>query len=256
MDTVVGADEKELRVGSRVEPGGTPPPRTAGNGDGATPRRSKHKRPRTRDAERSRTAILDAAEQLFADYGYQGASLTAISQAAGVSPGLPAYFFGSKEGLHARVLARLLERRDRHLAEVRDTAEGLIDGTTAGTEAALRELVSGYIGFLMGNPTFVHLLTRDAMEHIGRREQLPRHATSFAEGLRHFLAMATTEHLDLELDHLLLSVVAMCYFPLEHDSTIVAGMGHRAWTQSFQDRRIEHIVRLLMPSLGRGSQNN
>ncbi|MDP9362946.1 MAG: TetR/AcrR family transcriptional regulator, partial [Chloroflexota bacterium] len=61
---------------------------------------------RTRDADRSREAILDAAEALFAERGYEGASLQEIGRAAGVSRGTPGYFFGSKERLYQAVLER------------------------------------------------------------------------------------------------------------------------------------------------------
>jgi len=63
---------------------------------------------RRRDAAASRRAILDAAEQLFAQRGYDRASLGEIGRRAGVSAALPAYFFGCKEALYAAVLDRLL----------------------------------------------------------------------------------------------------------------------------------------------------
>ena len=44
---------------------------------------------RIRNPERSRAAILDAAERLFAEQGYDAASLTQVGAAAGVSRGTP-----------------------------------------------------------------------------------------------------------------------------------------------------------------------
>ncbi|MBA3443955.1 MAG: helix-turn-helix transcriptional regulator, partial [Gemmatimonadales bacterium] len=55
--------------------------------------------PRTdkeRDPKRSRAAILDAAERLFADQGYGATSLSEVGAIAGVSRATPGYFFGSK----------------------------------------------------------------------------------------------------------------------------------------------------------------
>ena len=63
-----------------------------------------------RNAARSREAILDAAEELFADRGYDATSLTDVGAAAGVSRGTPGYFFGGKEQLYRAVLERCLER--------------------------------------------------------------------------------------------------------------------------------------------------
>ena len=65
-----------------------------------------------RDANRSRAAILDAAERLFADQGYDATSLSQVGAAAGVSRATPGYFFGSKSDLYQAVL-------DRCFAEVR-----------------------------------------------------------------------------------------------------------------------------------------
>jgi AcrR family transcriptional regulator len=74
-------------------------------------------RRRRRDAERSRTLILDAAEQVFAQHGYLGASLSAIGEAAEVSATLPAYFFSNKASLYRAVIDRLFVDRNEILGE-------------------------------------------------------------------------------------------------------------------------------------------
>ncbi len=50
--------------------------------------------------------ILDAAEHLFADLGYAGASVRAITSKAGVDLGAVRYHYGSKEGLFSSVVER------------------------------------------------------------------------------------------------------------------------------------------------------
>ena len=70
---------------------------------------------RERNGARTREAILDAAEALFAERGYEATSLNDIGAAASVSRGTPGYFFGSKLELYRAVLARCLEQvRDFH----------------------------------------------------------------------------------------------------------------------------------------------
>lgn len=212
----------------------------------AAPGPSAKRTRKIRDAERSRTAILDAAEQLFADQGFEGASLAAIAERAGVSVGLPGYFFGSKEELYHEVLQRVFERRDAALDAVATEAEQLLQESPDDGEAALRRLVGGYVDFLLANPTFVSLLTRDALEHAGDRAGKPRHSQRFAERMIRLMTQVGVAEAEDAPNHLFLSVVAMCYFPVEHDSTVVAGMGYRAWTQAFQQERVDHIVRLLL----------
>lgn len=53
----------------------------------------------------TRDAILDAARDLFAQVGYDNASLRAIAGAAGVDPALIRHFFGDKENLFATLAA-------------------------------------------------------------------------------------------------------------------------------------------------------
>jgi AcrR family transcriptional regulator len=43
-------------------------------------------------------AILDAAEHLFAERGYEATSLQLVGDSAGVSRATPGYFFGSRRG--------------------------------------------------------------------------------------------------------------------------------------------------------------
>jgi AcrR family transcriptional regulator len=53
-----------------------------------------------RNGNRTREAVLDAAERLFAEKGYDATSLNDVGTAAGVSRGTPGYFFGSKTDLY------------------------------------------------------------------------------------------------------------------------------------------------------------
>ncbi len=50
--------------------------------------------------------ILDAAEQLFAEFGFSGTSLRAVTSSAGVNLAAVNYHFGSKEALLHAVLGR------------------------------------------------------------------------------------------------------------------------------------------------------
>ena len=59
--------------------------------------------PMSRDERRKRTeaAILEAARALFAEAGFERATIRAVAAAAGVDPALVMQYFGSKEGLFA-----------------------------------------------------------------------------------------------------------------------------------------------------------
>jgi AcrR family transcriptional regulator len=57
----------------------------------------------------TRTQILDAAERLFAERGYRGTSVRAITDLAGANLAAVAYHFGSKAELLAAVARRVIE---------------------------------------------------------------------------------------------------------------------------------------------------
>jgi len=62
-----------------------------------------------RDAQRTRTAILAAAQETFSTRGYSDAGVRDITAAAGVNPALVSRYFGSKEGLFEAALTDLLD---------------------------------------------------------------------------------------------------------------------------------------------------
>jgi AcrR family transcriptional regulator len=57
----------------------------------------------------TRTKILDAAEHLFAEHGYRGTSVRAITDLAGANLAAVGYHFGSKAELLAAVVRRVIE---------------------------------------------------------------------------------------------------------------------------------------------------
>jgi TetR/AcrR family transcriptional regulator len=63
----------------------------------------------TRNQREKCEAILDAALEVFSTRGFDGATLDAIAVAAGLSKPNLLYYFASKEAVHARLLARLLD---------------------------------------------------------------------------------------------------------------------------------------------------
>jgi AcrR family transcriptional regulator len=73
----------------------------AGKGGTGRPSRGPGRRPGRTE---TREAILAAARELFADRGYDGASLRAIARAAGVDPALVHHFFGNKEGVFVEAM--------------------------------------------------------------------------------------------------------------------------------------------------------
>jgi AcrR family transcriptional regulator len=102
-------------------------------------------------ADDSREKILRAAERIFAEKGLAGASVRAITSAAGVNHALIGYYFGSKVALYEEVLYRastlMAKPRLAQLAALRDHY--------GEAPIPLRELMDAYIRSFFddyGNP--------------------------------------------------------------------------------------------------------
>jgi AcrR family transcriptional regulator len=65
---------------------------------------STNEKPRARNAGETRSRLLVAAQQTFAEVGYSAAGVRQIAAAAGVDPALVMRYFGSKAGLYEAAL--------------------------------------------------------------------------------------------------------------------------------------------------------
>ncbi len=64
---------------------------------------------RTRIQKKNRTTILDAALDVFSQFGFRGSTLDQIAKAAGLSKPNLLYYFPSKEAIHVELLSCLMD---------------------------------------------------------------------------------------------------------------------------------------------------
>jgi TetR/AcrR family transcriptional regulator len=79
---------------------------------------------------RNRARILKAAEQVFAEQGYRGATTAAIADRAGLPKANLHYYFGTKEALYQAVIDDILDlwlQALDQITEDKDPAEALAD---------------------------------------------------------------------------------------------------------------------------------
>src|SRR5919197_6106833 len=77
----------------------------------------KHDVVPNRRGERSREAVLDAAERVMAERGYEAATVASLVEEAGVPASSISHYFGSKEGVLLAVMERGAERFHEALPE-------------------------------------------------------------------------------------------------------------------------------------------
>jgi len=101
------------------------------------------RRGRTRNAENARDTILDAAEAVFAEHGFDGARIDAIAAAAGYNKSLIFQYFEDKLGLYGEVI----RRADEQTRSMQDEALASLHGEAALDPRQLRELLGQYVGW-------------------------------------------------------------------------------------------------------------
>lgn len=140
--------------------------------------RRKPGRPKGVSSDETRERILDAAERIFADQGYDGAALRDIAAAAGVQLHAVGYHFGPKEALFDTVIAR----RSTIMTELRLSALTAAKAAVGGDPIPIDRLVRDYISpFVLsagqGDPgwrTYAALMGRLANSPLGT-EIIARH---------------------------------------------------------------------------------
>jgi AcrR family transcriptional regulator len=183
---------------------------------------------RTRNADRSREAILAAAEAVFAERGYDGTGLADIATKAGLARATPTYFFGSKRELYEAVLERATTAREAALhdafAPVRSWAVG--DAPAAALRDALRAAIGGYLAFLDRNPSFARLIAWEAQSEAQGLAHGGAHAGAVGDALSAVQAVRRERELaDFDPGLVSVALVSMCFLPVAHRATFRAGGG-------------------------------
>ena len=123
-------------------------------------------------AERTRGAVLAAAEALFAERGFAAARLEDVALQVGVRRASLLYYFRDKEELYDAVLTGLA----RGLYE--RVAEALHAGGTIG-ERVLRA-IGAWVDFVGARPAFARILLREVADGTPERPpRIARHAEPF-----------------------------------------------------------------------------
>jgi TetR/AcrR family transcriptional regulator len=214
----------------------------------ATDQAVSHSGPKTRDADRSREAILISAEALFGERGFDAVSLNDIASAAGLSRGTPSYFFGSKAQLYKAVLDQVFGDRDE---ATREAFQPLLDWSQAQTavplERALTQAVVGYMEFLLSRPSFLRLVQREELAGGKRLRNTPRDSHAIEAAFRALRAVSRKRGLKtFEVVDAVLLFVSLTYSPLAQRSTFMASLGHDLENPTVRRKHVKLVVDQLL----------
>jgi AcrR family transcriptional regulator len=140
----------------------------------------------------TRQKLLDAAEPVFAEFGYHDASIVKITEAAGVGQGTFYLYFASKKEIFDE-LVRDLNRRVRHAMK---------EASAQGTTRLDSELLGfgAYFRFTTEHPGLYGIIRQaEFVSPAMLRYHYDKLAEGYIEGLRDAMARGETAQLDPEV---------------------------------------------------------
>lgn len=111
------------------------------------------------DAPNTREAILSAALQTFARYGYDGASMPQIAKLAEVAPPLIHYYFGSKDKLWQETIEHSLGKLRREVSAIHNASRAL------APLDQLRAILQAHAHFAAHWPDHFFMIIAEARSH-------------------------------------------------------------------------------------------
>ena len=182
------------------------------------------------DPAERRDQILDTANTLFAERGYEGVSIDDIAKEAGITRGLIHHYFGGRKEVYIALLERLETIREEELrppvgrsarARVADSVSRWLDWTEADRTIYLAAMASGEG---VGDPD-----VRRAVEDLVRRA----------------VGLLTVFHADIAEDSPRLRYALECWTGLNRSATRrwLRGEATREQTQELLTSTLEHVLR-------------
>jgi len=159
---------------------------------------------RQRESVDTRSTILRAAEQIYAERGLAGARTDAIAAAAGVNKALLYYYFKSKEGLYQAVIGSQLH-------EFALQTEKVLSAKGPAGPILLR-YVSDHFDFIGTHPCYPRIFQRMMMEGDRTLARIVRaHSIPLMKKLEALLArgMKAGEFRRLDQEHTVVSIAGL-----------------------------------------------
>lgn len=198
----------------------------------------------TRNPERTRKAILEAATKEFAGRGLSGARIDQIAARSGTNKRLIYYYFGSKDALFKIVL-------ERTYADIR-TAEQALHLDTLDPAEAVRQLVSFTWNYYIAHPEFLTLLNSENLHRAAHIRSLPHiremnsPLVSLIEGVLERGRAKKIFRGGVDAVQLYISIAALAYFYLSNNATLSTVFGRDLLAPKARAERLSHITELIL----------
>jgi AcrR family transcriptional regulator len=193
-------------------------------------------RPKGRDSEQSRLALIDAARDLFSVREFSAVSLRQIAEQANVNPAMVHYHFGGKEGLYSAML-------EERFAPLLQQLELL-----PSERPTLSHFVDSYVRMLAANPWLPNLVVREVLYGASSFrqkfiEQFASRAGSIVPQIIKEESDAGRLRADLDPVFATLSLLSMALFPFIGRPVVEPALGLEM-DESFVQSWVNHVLRI------------
>ena len=203
----------------------------------------------SRDPDRTRRRILDAATAEFARYGLGGARVDRIAARSRANKRMLYYYFGSKEDLFLAVL-------EESYARIR-SAEHALDLEHSDPREALRRLVDFTWRYFVEHPEFMTLLNSENLHkgrHVKRSRRVREMHSPLVETLRAILRRGERAGLfrrGVDPVQLYISIAGEGYFYLSNRYTLSRIFGRDLMERRALAARARHNADMILNALRR-----
>ena len=198
----------------------------------------------TRDPERTRARILDAATEEFSRYGLGGARVDRIAKRATANKRMLYYYFRDKDNLFLAAL----EGRYAHIR----AAERALDLEHLAPRLALQRLVEFTWRYFLEHPEFLTLLNSENLHkgrHVRRSRRVPEMHSPLVEMLRGILRRGEREGVfraGIDPVQLYISIAGEGYFYLSNRYTLAQIFKRDLMSGSALAERARHNVAMIL----------
>ena len=214
-------------------------------GDGAARRRRRRSSGQgtTRDPERTRARILDAATQEFARFGLGGARVDRIAVRAAANKRMLYYYFGDKEGLFLAVLENAYVR-----IRSAEQALRLLDTPPVAAVARLVEFTWRYY---LVHPEFLTLLNSENLHrarHLKRSRNIRATNSPLIATLGEILRRGAAQGVfrtGVDPLQLYISIAGLAYFFLSNNHTLSQVFDRNLAAPAAREERLAHMTALV-----------
>jgi TetR/AcrR family transcriptional regulator len=200
-----------------------------------------------RDPDRTREAILRAAQDEFAAKGLFGGRVNMIAREAGANKRMIYHYFGSKEGLYLAALERVYEglrgeERTMHLDHL-------------APEVAIRRLVEFNFDYSRAHPEMISLINSENLHrarHLRKSKKVRELHSPFVRLIDDILKRGVAAGVfrdGLDPVEVYITIAAVGYFYLSNNWTLSAIFGRDLGTAAALSRRKRHNVDMVLHAL-------